>query len=224
MTSKTTFLSKLPSGFEFKEEGHRYTVGDRQLASVTEIRDHFSLGPDYSGISEAVLAGAAEKGKALHYLFAWWLELGSGEARRLEDLDLPKRLVRDFAAIINASNEARLVAWQVEQPVVSTRTWVAGIPDFWGLAYDDPAILDLKTGETKGTGFQTAGYAELKVESLLSTEHLSGIPKEVLHPKRYCLAVHDGRAKLTELQGDEDAKDFRAAVRIYNLQKSTGAI
>ena len=219
MASKTTFLSRLPDGFEFEEEGHRHSLKGRRFASVTQIRDHFSLGPDYSGISEAVLAKAAKKGRALHYLFAWWLGFDSGTERSVEGLDLPDRMMRDFTAIARVSIEANLVAWQMEQPVISTRTWVAGIPDFWGLVHDDPAILDLKTGETKGTGFQTAGYAELKTESLLSTEHLSGVPKEVLHPKRYCLAVHDGRAKLTEIQGDEDAKDFRAAVRIYNRQQ-----
>jgi len=211
MASKTTFLSRLPDGFEFEEDGHLYSINGQRLASVTQLRDHFGLGPDYSAIPETVLAKAARRGNALHYALACWLE-GS------VDIEIPE-YQREFEAIIERAREARLVAWQVEAPVVSTRLLMAGTPDFWGLVHDDPAILDLKTGETKGTGFQTAGYAELKTESLLSTEHLSGVPKEVLHPKRYCLAVHDGRAKLTEIQGDEDAKDFRAAVRIYNRQQ-----
>ena len=208
-----TFLSSLPDGFEFDEEDHLYLVDGRRFASVTEIRDHFGLGPDYGGISEAVLANAGRRGDDLHYAFACWLEGAIDE----EDVKVPHR--REFEAMIARAREANLVPWQVETSIVSERDRIAGTPDFWGLVHDEPAILDLKTGERTGTGFQTAGYAVLKVESLLRTERLSDLPKEVLHPKRYCLSVSGGRAKLTEIPGTEDEKDFRAAVRIFNLQK-----
>lgn len=208
-----TFLSSLPDGFEFDVENHRYLVDGRRFASVTEIRDHFGLGPDYSGIPEATIARAGQRGDALHYAFACWLE-GLVD----EDIEVPG-YQREFEAIIERAREARLVPWQVETSIVSVRDSIAGTPDFWGLVHDEPAILDLKTGATEGTGFQTSGYSILKVESLLRTERLSDIPKAVLHPKRYCLAVSGGRAKLTEIPGTEDDKNFRAAVRIYNLQR-----
>lgn len=216
-----TFLSKLPPEFEFIEDGHRYLLGSRRLTSVTQISDHFGFGPDYRSIPHETIEAAGLRGTALHDLLAWWL---GGRVEGVDEVDevnftLPARILRDFRAIRSVASDAMFEPWQIEEPVVSTRLGIAGRPDFWGLVYGAPAIVDLKSGDPEGVGFQTAGYAAIKVEMILSTEHLAGIPKEVLKPRRYCLAVSDGRAKLTRLDDPEDEKDFRAAVRIYNRQQ-----
>lgn len=50
----------------FDEENHRYTLDGKALISVTQLMKKHGLAPDYSAVSESVLAAKAERGTLIH--------------------------------------------------------------------------------------------------------------------------------------------------------------
>ena len=50
----------------FDEENHRYTLDGKTLISVTQLMKKHGLAPDYSAVSESVLAAKAERGTLIH--------------------------------------------------------------------------------------------------------------------------------------------------------------
>jgi hypothetical protein len=209
----TTYRSSVPEGSSFDPVGHIYRRAGVRLPSVTELRDHFGFGTDFSVVRPAVLEAAADRGTEVHRAVRFWLE---------GDLDwqsVHPSIVRKVENAVRELGRARAVPWDLEVPIFSRRGY-AGTPDFWGLLYDAPAIVDLKSGAAvRGSWFQTVGYKLGKVEAMIQQHAVKSLPREVLDPSRFTLEVSDRGAKFVPHTGADDAEDFLAAVRTYHRQE-----
>lgn len=214
LPAKMTFHSEPPAGYSFTEAGHIHRLGGVVLPSVTEIIGHFKLGFDYTGIPAHIVEAAGVRGTAYHKAVRFGLE---------SDLDwgsVDGQIKPNVEATLEFLVQAKAEPWDLEVPVVSLAYLFGGIPDFWGLVYDYPTVLDLKSGETKGIGLQTAGYATAKVESLLKEYHQKNLPKEILQPRRLCLAASGGKVKPIWCEDPLDAANFLACSRVWHLQEA----
>jgi len=60
----------------FNEETHEYFEGDKKLISVTQLLRKFGITEDYSGVADAVLKLASERGNAIHKEIETYLTTG----------------------------------------------------------------------------------------------------------------------------------------------------
>lgn len=210
---KTIFHFDTPPGLTFEEAGHRYAMDALPVPSVTQIRDHYRLGPDFSGVSSYVMEAAAARGKTAHRAMALAV---------FEDLDwstVDPSILLDVQAAYNALMRAGCEPWVAEQMIYIEQCRAAGTFDLFCLLYGHPAIVEYKFGLWKGVEFQTGGYLLGIRESLLRTYTVAELPGVVLDPKRYLLRVKGGAAKLVPITTREDHINFAAAARMWHLER-----
>ena len=113
----------------FNEYDHTYTLDGKSLTGVTSILNRQLFADKYSGISEDVLAKAAEYGKGVHESIELYDSMGIGE-----DEDAVK-------AYIKLVKKAKLTRLDNEY-LISDDDYVASSID---VVFDDCTLADIKT-------------------------------------------------------------------------------
>lgn len=113
----------------FNEYDHTYTLDGKSLTGVTSILNRQLFADKYSGISEDVLAKAAEYGKGVHESIELYDSMGIGE-----DEDAVK-------AYIKLVKKAKLTRLDNEY-LISDDDYVASSID---VVFDDCSLADIKT-------------------------------------------------------------------------------
>ncbi len=190
----------------FDPLAHRYWLGERELPSVTTL-----LAPlnHYDHIPPAILANAAERGRAIH--------------AATEQLDRGHRLdwgrLRDDAI-------PYLLAWQafcrdhqphwlaIEQALHHPELGVAGTLDRAVILGGRRGVLDLKCTDRlpASVGPQTAAYQALWNHGRRKSERLRQRWSVLLRP--------NGRYRLTCHQDPSDYPTFLACLTLYRWQQT----
>ena len=113
----------------FNEYDHTYTLDGKSLTGVTSILNRQLFADKYSGISEDVLAKAAEYGKGVHESIELYDSMGIGE-----DEDAVK-------AYVKLVKKAKLTRLDNEY-LISDDDYVASSID---VVFDDCTLADIKT-------------------------------------------------------------------------------
>lgn len=181
----------------FDEAAHTYTLGDRQLPSVTTILKDVGLLGDMPKFSDDY---SMTRGSFVH------------KACEMVDLDtldeeqLDPALVGYVAAYKRFRAEMDIKWTEIEKPRHDAALGFAGTPDRVAVG----VVVDLKTGAPQAWhGPQLAAYTMLA--------HTAGASTLV---KRYglYLSAH-GTYKLKRYENRSDFDVFRAAVIIYNAKR-----
>jgi len=169
VTAVTTADLDAQSDLEFIEDDHEYLWGvsrdgyRERLPSVTEMISDFGLGPDYSSVPTPILKAAGVRGRAFHLAVQYGLE---------DDLDLETVApsIRDSVIkAIDLLHEARVQPIIMERPIASATLRYGGTSDLFCQIHRVPryAVIDYKTGETRGVDIQLSFYSSLIRELLL---------------------------------------------------------
>lgn len=191
----------------FVEDGHQYFHKGQPVPSVTQILQPLI---DYSHVPPAVLARAAEIGKAVHLACA------------LEDRDdlvedsLHPALIPYLRAWRRFKTETGFVPEVIEQPMHSPLHRIAGTPDRIGLLRGilgkPRAVLEIKTTADfiPSFGPQLAGYWQLWRESKLMDT------RQLLATRRYAVQLReDGSYRLERYSDHHDMVVFAACLTLY---------
>lgn len=165
---------------QFDELTHSYFYGEGELMGVTTLMKKHGLSADYTGISQAVLEKAAERGTAVHHI--------------LEDYDAGKTTIAgEFEDELKAYSKLGLKVIQSEYLVSDNKLVASSIDKV--IEVEEENMVDL--GDVKTT-------SKLHIEAL---EWQLGIYKylfELQNKKikvRKCWGIHvrDGKAVLREI-------------------------
>lgn len=178
------------------------------LPRVTEILRAVGLGPDFSGVDDAVLESARSRGTAIHAAI---------EADHYQyGLDIPT----EFAPYLDAYR--KFVAESGHEAVVSERavihpTWqYVGHVDRIGWLIQKRCLLDWKTGETvdlTAGAYQLAGY-----RCAWNAAH----PTEPVELTAIVQLRKDGTFRYHDINAAEHEPVFLAAVTVYRALKENG--
>ena len=191
------------SSFHFNPEGHRYSLGDRALPSVTRILSSLGLtryeGPWYDERVRVL-------GEVLHRCCAL---IDEGDLC-WESVD--PQVLDGVKAYAEWKTAAGFTPRLVEKPLHSRLYGFAGTLDaFGGFAANNGkgVLIDRKRGiAVKGTKYQTAAY------SVLVGEHLGIAPQLI---RRFAIEkLATGRARMVEHKNPMDIKIFLSAAAVFN--------
>jgi hypothetical protein len=143
----------------FQSEPHLYRVKGVEVRSVTQVLHAAGLCDDFSMVPPDVLRVAQSRGNAVHAACAF---LDAGE---LDISSVDERVwgyVRAYASFRNTLN-ARTVCTEKQiaacVPTASGRVLPsAGTVDWVAFIGGRRAVIDIKTGQNRSAGVQTAGY------------------------------------------------------------------
>lgn len=196
-------------GFEFDEALHRYTLGDLELPSVTQILKSTDVALNFdellaSGrISAKELNEKREVGRAVH-VAAQYHDDGNLDRTSLDPRALPYLdgwiLFREVTGFQPVFNETRL--YHPTRLFAGTLDRAGAFTKYADAQPGDLYIVDLKTGhpEASGARWQTAAYAELLAVSLELTQ--PGFDAEALRNRpRFAVQLFD--------DGTYDVKPYR---------------
>lgn len=185
----------------FDRASHTYTIGEKQLPSVTQILKPLT---DFSGVPAEVLERAKNWGTAVHRMIE--LDL----SWRLNTITLDAALDPVYSSWLECKPEVlHLMGGEIKCEVLlcNEELGYAGTADLVGKdLVGKEAVLDIKTGllDLKYVGPQTAAYA-----TALGAK------------RRYCLHLPLGRpAKIVRLTDQRDWSIFVSCLNIYNWRKS----
>lgn len=125
---------------QFDEEKHEYTLGGNTFTSTTQLLKKYGLSADYTGIPDAVLQQAANKGKAVHKALELYIGGDRSMLGLLDEVDLFDNYVK--VQNINLGNA------KSEEVVYDTQYRIAGTVDFQYIDGSDVVIADFKTTST----------------------------------------------------------------------------
>lgn len=140
------------SGVLFNADDHTYMLGSKQLSGITSVIKERLFPTLYAGVSEAVLAKAAERGTAIHSQCE--LLDNSGIESDSDELRDYMRLVADNA----------LTHLATEYIVTDGETYASGIDKVYQVSDTEVIIADIKTTsklETDYVRVQTSVYKYL---------------------------------------------------------------
>jgi hypothetical protein len=184
------------SELRFDAGSHTYTLGEKQLPSVTQILKPLT---DFSGVPAEVLERAKNWGTAVHKM----IELDLSE--RLNTRTLDAALDPVYSSWLECKPEVlHLMGGEIQSEVTlfNKALGYAGTADLVG----KDAVLDIKTGllDLKYVGPQTAAYA-----TALGVK------------RRYCLHLPLGKpAKIVRLTDQRDWSIFVSCLNIHTWRKS----
>lgn len=171
----------LSPGLDFKEVGHEYRYNGRLIPSVTQILEDNRLRVDLSQVPPAVLERARQRGVAVH-LATHFDDEGSLDEGTVDPIVWP------YVQAWRAFRKARSVEiLEMEQRRVHSTLGYAGTSD--RIASVDLgrrrglALIDLKTGDQTGVGYQLAAYQEL-YRNAIGEFPVMARWSVVLHPER----------------------------------------
>lgn len=181
---------------QFEPVAHRYTVGDRELISVTQVLTEAGF-IDSRWFTES----AAVRGTAVHAAVQAFN--GSGVVPT-DDVVAPF-----FDAYLAFQLEAGYVVEMSEERVFNPLLGYAGTLDLRGRFVKYPTgidLIDIKTGMVPSwVGYQTAAYARL-------------LPDRII--RRWALQLRaDGTYRLQPLTGPADERVFLAALTVAQAKR-----
>lgn len=180
---------------KFDEELHRYSVGDVTLPSVTQILKETGL-IDVSWFTEEARLRGSYVHQATQYL---------------DEDDLAEETVDPrYAGYVEAYRrfliEVRPIWESIEGRVCDVTLGYAGTYDRLGLIAGRRWLVDIKTGDARTAGIQTAGYRRCLVS-----------PHSI---KRAALRLHgDGTYHFDELSDRRDEGRFLAALTVWQTKQ-----
>ena len=123
----------------FDEASHEYTVGGVTYISTTQLLKKYGLNVDYTGISDAVLKKAANKGKAVHKGLEQYILGNKNVASLIPEVGLFENYIKLRGIDLSTA--------KAEEMLVDDTYKIAGTIDF---QYDDdgPCLTDFKTTST----------------------------------------------------------------------------
>ncbi len=190
---------------QFDEASHTYTLGARQLPSVTQILDVLdSEWKDY--VDPVALEEAKIRGRHIHRMVELDVRGDLDEATVAPSYQGYLRQWRKFLA------ETQYKPLVAEQQVYHDEHGYAGTLDQVGMMGSQFLLLDLKTGVIPRTvGLQTAAY-------LVAGQRLQRVP---FRAQRAVLQLREDtyRFKAIDSQLSIDMADFTAAIRIYHWRQ-----
>lgn len=195
------------AGLSFDAESHTYRLDGQALPSVTQVLSDNRLRADYRNVRPDVLERARQIGHAAHAAAHY-----HDEGTLVESTVAPE--VMPFLQAWRAFVDVRRVRMvQLEQLFADTTYRFAGTIDRIAMidGVDRPVILDIKTGDSSGTNYQTAAYS-----------HLAGLP---LSTSRYSVQLHPERAipyTVTPYRSTADWRIFRAALELTHERATRG--
>lgn len=192
---------------KLNEASHVYTVGDRRVPGVTELLSSLY---DWSGIPNAVLEFARERGSAIHKACELH-DLGTLDEDSVDDVVAPY-----LKAWIKFVDETGFEASVIETSLYHTIGY-AGTPDRGGVfnrfAGRPRAVVDIK-GVSKispVTGVQLAAYKRLLTANGFEPE------------QRYAVQLlPNGNYRLHHFTAPEDDACFMAQLATYNWKDKHG--
>ncbi len=186
------------TGFEFDPLAHRYTLGGREMPSVTTILRGLD---DFSSVPAHRLAAAANRGTRVHTACNLAV-LGTLDESTVDDEVAP--YLAQFRKFLR---ESRFIPTLSECRVYDDNLWYAGTLDLFGdLPGQVDVQIDIKSGAIpRSAGPQTAAYAHaLRPGTGLQTR------------KRYALKLAPNKYSLMPLDSADDMAVFITALRKFN--------
>jgi len=188
------------SSLNFCPEKHTYTLGDREIPSVTQILKALGLIDDRHFTEEARL-----RGQAVHSAIHYWVE---------DDLDestLDPKIVPYVDAFREWASLVGLEVFQAEMRVHHLGLGYAGTLDLFGKVQGERSIIEVKTGSMPPWGYlQVAAYA-LCFDGVL--------------PQRFVLQLKgNGRHKLTPCPRPADLHEWMSCMSVYGLLGKFGRL
>ena len=179
----------------FDPAAHRYTLGDRELISVTQVLSEAGF-IDTQWFTEAALL----RGTAVHEAVRSFTETGMASA---DEVTAPF-----FDAYLDFQMEAGFTVDASEERHCDPLLGYAGTLDLRGRFqqfHDGTDLIDIKTGSLPSwVGYQTAAYARLLTPPV----------------RRWALHLRaDGTYRLLSLVGRWDAKVFLAALTVAQAKR-----
>jgi hypothetical protein len=189
------------SRFEFDPVAHRYTLGGREMPSVTTILRGMD---DFSRVPPAVLERAGDRGTRVHKACSLDV-LGILDPATVDDEVAP--YLAQFRKFLR---ESGFVPTLTECQVYDKHRWYAGTLDLFGDLPDCKDVqIDIKSGAIpRSVGPQTAAYA-------CALYALAGLKTR----RRYVLALKPGGYSLSPLDSYGDMELFIHALRQFKGQK-----
>jgi PD-(D/E)XK nuclease superfamily len=203
-------MSAITTVFSYTASPHAYFARGQRLPSVTQTLDDNRLRLDYSQVPPAILARAAERGRAVHQATV------DDDAGTFDPLTVSIEVAAYVEAWRAFKRDRRV------EIIASERQYVHPHFDYGGtidrvIRADGarcPVVVDLKTGMHAGTGYQLAGYAELFCCA-------SGVPIV----ERWAVELHPDRPipySVTRFDSVHDLTIFHAALRLTLERRDRG--
>lgn len=199
----------------FDEMTHNYLLDDKQLLiGVTTLMKKHGLSPDYGGIDEKTLAGAATRGTAVHTLLE---DYDNGKNCICSDVFYEGKCVITADMMQKNLDAYKKLGLQVHcsEYLVSDCRCVASFID---KVLEDGSLADVKTTSSlhkEALEWQLSIYAFL----------FESLNPKVKVPHLYAIHVRDGKAKLVEVNRipDEEIEALllaEAEGRIYGQKEA----
>ena len=178
----------------FDDLTHSYWAGDKELVGVTTLMKHQGLSPDYSGISEHVLAHAAARGTAVHQTLE---DYDNGEnilQPRVVDDNEGGTLTIDTSKELNAYRDLGLNVLASEYLVSDNKVVASSIDKV--LSTDEDDTVDLGDIKTTSTLHIDALEWQLSIYAYLFELQNKGLKVRNL----YGIHVRDGKARVQQVR------------------------
>lgn len=190
----------------FDPKLHKYTLGEKDLPSVTTIIDPLQ---NWAGIPEEILAYACAKGLATHAA----IKLHNENDLDINSLDLA--IVPRFEAWLKFLTDKKPEIVGSERPMCSRLYHYAGTPDLWIKMNGDTWVIDIKPNSMfNWYPIQLSGYQQLLKEE----EEFN-----VFAAHRATLQLKDdGKYKFTAYSRANDATDmstFLSCLRLHQWRE-----
>lgn len=195
----------MADGLHFDEDLHKYTLGDRELPSVTKVLRRITE-HEYRFVDRETMDRTALLGQAVHKLIE--LDL----AGTLDEESLSEPLVPYLAQWRQFRTQSGFQMILSEALVHSARYGYAGKLDLFGRLNDHLALIDAKrtAAVPMSAGPQTAGYELAALESHPELALLD------LPIRRYALHLTPERWRLVPFTDPNDRRVFLAALTLHN--------
>lgn len=178
----------------FDELTHSYFCGDVELVGVTTLMKHQGLSPDYSGISEHVLAHAAARGTAVHQTLEDYDNGVNILQPRVVDDNEGGKLTIDTSKDLAAYRDLGLKVLASEYLVSDNKTVASSIDKV--LETDEEDTVDLGDVKTTSTLHNDALEWQLSVYAFLFELQNKGLKVRNL----YGIHVRDGKARMQQVR------------------------
>jgi hypothetical protein len=197
-------------GFQFKEQGHIYTLDGSRLPSVTEIltSEGFINNGFYTKYGR-------ERGQAVH------LACHLDDMNDLDDSSIDPVIEPYLFGYRQFKKDTHFKVIRSEFKMYHSIYNFAGTPDKDGILHDKPSLLDIKTGSVEPwTGLQLAAY-DILLQEYFQKENVPS--HESRNRKRVALQLNDdGTYKLYPFDDRSDMSVFLSAVCCYHWKRNNG--
>lgn len=201
--------------FTFIPATHTYTVGNREVPSVTRTLDHSGL-VDFSMVRKEILERKSRIGTEVHKAIHYYLE------NSLDPSSLDDSVLGYLQSFIQLRNHGILVPELIEYQTVGE---LDGLPfgmklDLAGIFNGFEAILDLKTGDPQPHhGVQLAGYCIGTPHKILTTPMA-----KFARRRRFgiYLKADGAMPKVVPYTDQRDFRVFAAALEITHCKMGQG--